>query len=158
MDITLGTPWGRVIEVLAVGFMLFVCWGERRQSAREEAFSFSVSLVLAVTVLVVPSFGPYNQVLLLPAFLIMLRERAPIWQRSFSARWMLLIVGVLLVWQWFWCTVLAGLSFILPLQMLVRFHQVPLWTVLLTPFAITGAMLIYGKQRIFAASGNAGKS
>jgi hypothetical protein len=158
LDMSLGPPWSRIVEVAAIVIMLGLCWRERRQPADSEAFAFAVAFVLAVTVFVVPSYGQYNQVLLLPALLIMLKERAAIWRKSPITRALLVMVVVLLGWQWFWCTVLAGLSFILPLATIDPFHQLPLWTVLLTPFGVAAAMLVYGKHRIFAASQQAGTS
>jgi hypothetical protein len=153
MDMEVGSPWSRVIELAALTAMIAVCWKERRQAANSEAFGFTVSLVLAITVLVVPSYGPYNQALLLPALLVMLKERFAIWHRSLVTRGLSAIVIGLLGWQWFWCAVLAGLSFVLPWETVERAHQVPLWTVLLTPFGVAVAMLVFGRQRIFDASG-----
>ena len=46
-------------------------WRLRRVSHQSDAFGIMLALVLAVTLVIVPTFAPYNQVLLLPAvFLI----------------------------------------------------------------------------------------
>ncbi len=152
MDIELGRPWGRLIELTALAGMIAVCWKERRQAANSEVFAFTVCLVLAITDLVVPSFGPYNQVLLLPALLVMLKKRRMIWRGSLGTRTLFIVVVGMLGWQWFWCGVLAGLSFILPVATVERVHTIPLYTVLVTPFVVAVAMLILGRRRIFDTS------
>ena len=153
MDMEIGSPWSRAIELAALAIMTAVCWKERREAANSEAFAFTVSLVLAITVLVVPSYGPYNQVLLLPALLVMLKERCAIWHRSLGTRALSAIVIGLLGWQWFWCALLATLSFVLPVGTVERAHQIPLWTILVTPLGVAAAMLVSGRQGIFDASG-----
>src|SRR5258708_14499826 len=46
----------------------------RRESATTAVFSRSLALVLALTVVIVPMFAIYNQVLLLPAILALLHS------------------------------------------------------------------------------------
>ncbi len=150
-QLEIGFPWSRVIELFGLAIVARICWRERRQAADSEAFAFSLSLVLAITILVVPSYGPYNQALLLPAFLIMLKERREIWARSPASRVLCVILIGLFCWQWLWCMVLSSLSFVLPLASVERWTQMPLWTVLLCPLAVAGAMLSCGLQRTFAA-------
>ena len=56
--------------------------------------------MLALTVLIVPMFAPYNQVLLAPAILALLRSEAlrePILPAIRAAR---VVGGILLVWPW----------------------------------------------------------
>ncbi|MGA9527743.1 MAG: glycosyltransferase family 87 protein [Terriglobales bacterium] len=145
-------PWSRIWELLALGLMAAVCWISRHAQADSEAFAFVTSLVLAVTVLVVPSYGPYNQPLLMPAILILLRDRQTIWRKSAANRLLLLILIVLLVWPWLACVVLSGLSFILPLQTVEKGSLMPVWTLLLIPVAVAAAMLVYAGQRTFTTS------
>jgi len=151
-QLEIGFPWSRVIELVALAIVFGICWKERRQRANSEAFAFCLSLVLAATILVVPSYGPYNQALLVPAILMMLKERREIWARSGANR----VLGVVLIglfcWQWLWCMVLSSLSFVLPMEVVERGMQLPLWTLLLSPLGVAGAMLSCGLQRTFAAS------
>ena len=93
--------------------MMGVCWSDRRQAASSNAFAGTLSLVLATTVLIVPTYGPYNQVLLMPAVLIMLKEGWAIWQRSVANRALSVFTAGLVVWPWIASIVLAGLSFVL---------------------------------------------
>ena len=54
-----------------------VCiWPVRREPATSQAFGRVFCLVLALTVMIVPMFAPYNQVLLVPAILALLQSEA----------------------------------------------------------------------------------
>jgi hypothetical protein len=97
---TVGLVGGQILAVLAVLACGTVLWGLRREEPEAPGFSAAIALVLALTVLVIPMYAPYNQVLLLPAILLLVRERAAFISRS-RARRLAYGVGALLVgWQW----------------------------------------------------------
>lgn len=158
MDELIGAPWSRALELLAFAVMIGACWRERRQAANTEEFGFMLSLVLATTVLLVPTYGPYNQVLLIPALLIMLKEGRTIWQRSVANRVLSVITIGLIVWPWLSSVALAGLSFVLPPETVERGWAIPFWTALLTPMGVVALMLVHYYQRTFAASARPGSS
>jgi hypothetical protein len=83
--------------VVACGFLL---WKLRAVSADEQNFGLAISLVLALTVLVVPMYAPYNQVLLLPAILVLARDRTLFTSRSRGVRFLYLAAAFALAWQW----------------------------------------------------------
>jgi hypothetical protein len=157
-DELVGALWGRALEVSAIAVLTVACWRERRQAANSDAFAFTLSLVLAITILVVPSYGLYNQVLLIPALLIMLKDRQTIWQRSMTNRLLSVIVISLICWPWLSGIVLAGLSFVLPGEIVERAWAVPLWTALQTPLAVSALMLLHYYQKTFAAPARRGSS
>ena len=97
---TLGRVGGQILAVLAVLACGLVLWRLRREQPEASGFNAATALVLALTVLVIPMYAPYNQVLLLPAILLLVRERAAFISRS-RARRLAYGVGSLLVgWQW----------------------------------------------------------
>src|SRR5208337_2188368 len=136
LDELMGAFWSRALELLAFALTIGACWRERRQAANTGAFAFTLSLVLATTMLLVPSYGPYNQVLLIPALLIMLHERRAIWQRSVANRALSAIAIALISWPWVSSIALAGLSFILPPETVERGWAIPFWTALQTPLTV----------------------
>jgi hypothetical protein len=70
----LSTPWDWLATILALAIVANYCWRVRRQPANSPAFAVALSLVLALTVLIVPALGqPFNYVLLLPAVLLTIR-------------------------------------------------------------------------------------
>jgi hypothetical protein len=72
----------------------------RDEPADAEAFGRAAALVTALTVLVVPMYAPYNQVLLLPAILVLLRDRTLLTSRSRAMRFGYLAGTLALAWQW----------------------------------------------------------
>ncbi len=151
LDEMIGAPWSRMVEVAAVAAFIVAGWKQRRQEVNTDAFAFMLSLALAVTILVTPTYGLYNQLLLIPALLIMLKERRTIWQRSVANRTLSAIAIALICWPWISSIALAGLSFILPPETVERGWAIPLWTALQTPLAVSALMLVHYCQRTFAA-------
>jgi len=153
-----GPLLGRTLEVLAFVLLVRLCWRERGHAANTKAFACMVSLVLALAVLLVPTYSVYNQVLLIPALLVLVEARRALWRRGFASRFLLLAVAVLVAWPWIASVVLAGLSFVLPQATVGRAWAVPFWTVLLVPVGVAALMLVYVAQQTFAGSAEAGTS
>jgi hypothetical protein len=153
LESVLPYPWGRLLEVLFAGITAVVCWKQRKQAENTGAFQSSACLVMALTVLTVPTFSLYNQALLLPAILLIARDRRMIWGRNLVSRALLIAVTVLLAWPWFCCTALAALSFVLSQETVERAWAAPLWTVPQIPLGVAALMLLhhYQNQKIFAA-------
>jgi hypothetical protein len=63
-------------------------------------FGRAVALVMAFTVLVVPMYAPYNQVLLLPAILTSFRDRKLLVSRAQSVRFVFQAGALAVAWQW----------------------------------------------------------
>ncbi len=158
LDTLLGPPWSRALELAAFAAVLGVFWRERRQAANARAFAFTLSLALAATILLVPSFAAYNQVLLIPALLVLVKERRTIWQRGVGNRLLVAVTAGLVVWPWISSTVLAGLSFILPPETVERAWALPFWTVTQIPVGVAALMLVFYYQRTFAAPTGPGSS
>jgi Glycosyltransferase family 87 len=151
MDNLFGSPWSWVLELLACTTVISICWRERRQPANTASFVFTVSLALAATVLIVPTCANYNQVLVIPAVLVLAKERHRIWRRSFTNRILFLIVGFLVLWPWLSSTTLVALSFLLPRATVDRAWALPFWTVIQIPVAVVALMLAYYRQTSFAS-------
>jgi Glycosyltransferase family 87 len=149
LDELIGPPWSRMLEVAAVVVLIGVCWRERLHAANTSAFAFVLSLVLAVTILVTPTYGPYNQILLIPALLIMLKNRGTLWQKGIVNRSLAVITIGLVCWPWISSIVLAALSFVLPLETVERAWAVPFWTALQTPLAVCALMLVHYYQAYY---------
>jgi hypothetical protein len=89
-----------ILEAIAIISCAPVLWKLRRHSADSLSFSEAAALVLALTVLVVPMYAPYNQILLLPAILLLARERVAVRLRS-KAFYLGYRIGALAIgWQW----------------------------------------------------------
>jgi hypothetical protein len=120
-----------LFAILACGLLLFRF---RRQAASEQGFISFTALVLALTVLVVPMYAPYNQLLLLPSILLLVRERAASPSRVFR---LLYFAGVLFVaWQWLASLCLAAGYRLASQQWSLDRWAWPLFTTLTVPIWI----------------------
>jgi hypothetical protein len=158
LDGLIGKPWSWFFEIAAAAALLNACWRERRNKADTERFGFTVSMILAGTILLIPTSAQYNQVLLIPALLMIVKERRLIWGRGVLHRAFLLMTIILTVWPWVSAGVLAGLSFVLPPPAIERAWAVPLWTTVQTPVMVAALMLFHYYQGTFGASREAGTS
>jgi hypothetical protein len=91
---------GKILAVVAAVASSSVLWRQRGVVNSAAGFGQATALVLALTVLVVPMYAPYNQVLLLPAILVLVRDRTIFFSRSRGVRLLYLSGTVTLAWQW----------------------------------------------------------
>ena len=97
---SLGLIGAEILSVIAVLACVPVLWKVREERADTPGFSAVTALVLALTVLIIPMYAPYNQVLLLPAILQLVRERTFFLSQSRALR-LVYATGVFaLAWQW----------------------------------------------------------
>jgi hypothetical protein len=138
---TLITPgWGKVLSLMIVVSLACICWRLRHENANSFAFALVSSLVLAATVVIVPMVAPYNQALLLPGILLLVREGARIWSKNRLARLSCLAAAFLVLWPWAATVSLALASIALPMASLQRAWAVPLYTSLGIPLGILGLL------------------
>jgi len=131
---TLITPeWGRPLAGLVLLALAVLCWRFRRAPIGSSAFNRMLALVLAVTVVIVPKAAPYNQVLLLPGFLLLVQGWETLWQKSVQMRLILMICGLLIFWPWLAASALTIAWFFLPAEAVQNAWAVPLWTILAIP-------------------------
>ncbi|HTC56494.1 MAG TPA: glycosyltransferase family 87 protein [Candidatus Sulfotelmatobacter sp.] len=95
-----GRLGGQILAAIAVIACVPLLWKLRVRAADASGFSCATALTLALAVLVVPMYAPYNQVLLLPAILLLVRERAAFLSRSRGRRLACRLGALVLGWQW----------------------------------------------------------
>jgi hypothetical protein len=106
-------------------------------------------------VLGAPTFSLYNQVLLLPAVLLLVRERRALWERSLVYRVLMVATAALLMWSYLSAALLAALSLVLPQDVVQTAWTLPAWTVLLLPVGVAALVLLASYQRLFAGESGA---
>lgn len=160
MDRWMGSPspLSRALELLVLAAVLAACWRERRHAANTADFTMTLCLVLASTILLIPTYAPYNQVLLIPALLVVVRERRAIWRRSVANRVLIVFTAGFVFWPWISSAALAALSLFLPLGTVERGWAIPFWTSLQLPVGVAGLMLVHYYQRVFTAPVSGGVS
>ncbi len=99
-------PWGgSFLAALAALMGCSLLWRFRTATVGSEDFGRAVALVMALTLLIIPMDSPYNQVLLLPAILLLARERRRL--TSDSPLVCILYFGGAFALAWGWLASLA---------------------------------------------------
>ena len=149
----LTTAWlGKILAAVAVLSVVIMGWKVRRAPHDSAAFSTMLALVLAVTLVIVPSFAPYNQVLLLPAVFLIVRSWKDLWSRGSLTR-MACAVGLLVVgWPWLAsCGLMLASRFVSP-SSLQRAWTIPLYTSLGIPLVVLGLLSLCARDRLQTSS------
>ncbi len=143
-----GSIVGRILEAVSVILCAICIWPVRIQPATSPAFGRALSLVLALTVLIVPMFAPYNQVLLVPAILALLQSETshdPILPAIRLAR---AVGGILVLWPWI-ATLGLALAFVwLSAAVRDRVWPMPFYSNFMVPVFVFGLTLLntWGSQ------------
>ena len=135
----LATPAiGALLAALVVAGVALICWRARSVSAVDEQFIWATSLVLAVTVVVIPTIAPYNQLLLLPGSFCLWRA----WRQNLKVNSAIRILRILaagcVIWPWVTVTILAMVSFFTSAGQ--HYWQLPLWTSFFIPITIAACL------------------
>jgi len=139
---------GVLLTVAALILVAIICWNARNVQALDREFCWTTSLVLAVTVVVIPTIAPYNQPLLVPgALLVSVSWMGEHWSEllrtNLFTRIFRGVAAVCLLWHWISAAVLAAASFFSSRAQ--EFWRLPLWASILTPVALTvclGLMIV----------------
>ncbi len=133
------------LAVALVGLALVVWWRARRAEAGTFPFARAVALTLAITLLIIPTWAPYNQPVLLPAILLLLQYRAALWAAGRRwVRWVWVAAAGIIGWPW-----LAAGALLLALPFaggsccdsaVYRLDVLPLITSPFTPLAVLLAL------------------
>jgi Glycosyltransferase family 87 len=128
---------GAVIAIAGVG------WQLRRVTNDSVVFSTMLALVLAITLVIVPSFAPYNQILLLPAMFLIASAWGNLWSRNWLTRTACAVAVVIVFWPWL---ASAGLMLAWPFLSagsVPRAWAAPLYTSLGIPLVVLGLLTVY---------------
>ena len=157
MQKLVGKETGSIAAAVGFAAVLWVCWRERA-ATESRRFGLVTSVVLAFTVLLVPTFAAYNQVLLVPCVLLTLKEWGGLWRCGPGVRLLVVLTAALVCWPWSSSVVLAAISFLLPPEVVERAWAVPFWSSLFIPIGVAGVMLLCLRRNTFADSVGAGTS
>lgn len=149
----LATPvLGKILNGAAVLAVVLAGWRVRHASQDSQAFGTMLALVLALTLVIVPSFAPYNQVLLLPAVFLIAISWRELWGRGGFSR-LACGVGLLVVaWPWMASCGLMLASRFLPPSSIQKAWALPLYTSLGIPLVVLGLLSLCARDRLKASS------
>jgi hypothetical protein len=127
---------GLLLSALLLIALAVVCWRARRASAGDPAFALISSSVLGVTVVVIPMTSLYNQILLLPAVLLLVRHAGFLWRKDPLTRLLCAISALLMVWPWLAALILSLGWIVLPADLVQKAWAAPLWTSMAIPVGV----------------------
>lgn len=135
LDVLLTPGLGRIASALVVLWVALVCWRRRKVAVDSDEFALCLSLVLAATVVVIPTFAPYNQLLLLPAIFLIIQSSARLREKSASRAISMISLGLIL-WPWVAAVALVVASFFVRSPAVQVAWAVPLYTSLAIPLGV----------------------
>lgn len=138
----LGSILGRVVEVICLLGCGISAWRVRPEPASSVAFGRVFGLVLALTVVVVPMFAPYNQVLLTPAILTLVRRASSADPILPALRLAHSIAGIALVWPWIATLGLSAAYMWLTPALRQKVWPMPFYSNFILPVFIFGLALL----------------
>jgi hypothetical protein len=156
-EFVLGSFAGWIVSAILLVLSVVTCWRARCESATSQAFALATTLLLATTVLLLPStIAIYDQFLLLPAALWLYTNRSLILRGSMVFRMLTLITVAAVAWQWFWSLALILIHWMAPsLARGPAILLLPFRTAASTPFAITAMLCFVAYQKIRTQPGHA---
>ena len=140
-----GSVIGRILEAPSVIACAACVWQVRRDPADSAEFGRATAVVLALTVVVVPMFAPYNQVLLVPAVLALVRSTTSKTPILPAVKLACMVGAVLLVWPWIATLGLTVAHFCLAPErrnLLWSAWQLPLYSNFVVPIFAFGLALV----------------
>jgi hypothetical protein len=138
---------GQILAAVAVLACGAILWKLRREPAETSSFATGTALVFALVVLVVPMSASYNQLLLLPAILLLVRERASFSSRS-RVRRLAYSLGVLMVgWQWAASLCLTVAYLLFSRTWALKGWQWPFYATFALPVWVFALVLFYAQER-----------
>jgi hypothetical protein len=136
LDVWFTPTWGPIVAAFVLVAVLALCWKHRWQASDSPDFMVVTSLVLAATLVIIPTLAPHAQVLLLPGILCLLQRRTLPSSTGTLRRVVLAGTWTLLAWPWIaaFALLLAAMKF--PARDLLRFWELPLYTSPILPVAL----------------------
>jgi len=145
LDVELTPLVGKMVATVLVAALLLWAWRLRRSDAQTPDFAWLLASTMATTLAAIPMFAPYNQLLLIPALMAIVRTVET--QRK-SSRWSRLLLGLTAVsvfWPWAASFALTVSLLFLPAAEVQKAWLAPLFTNFAIPTCTVG--LLWLNQR-----------
>jgi hypothetical protein len=137
LDVALTTTTaGRIVSTIVAAVLIVFLWRLRREAAGSAEFQWSIAAVLGTTLVIIPMFAPYNQILLVPCVMLMVKEVCRIWGANRLSRFFFVVTAASIAWPW---TAAFGLSIallFLPTGTVQRAWWLPFTTTLMIPISL----------------------
>lgn len=142
LDVVLAAGAGKWVGITIVLMLLVPLWRLRRAPANGPHFALALALAMAATLVVIPTYAPYNQLLLIPSLMMVLGQDDPLWRRGPLIKTMASITALCVFWPWIAAAMLdVALLFYAPARV-EKAWAIPLFTSLIIPLVVLGLTVI----------------
>jgi Glycosyltransferase family 87 len=155
LDVLLTPLWGRSVAGILIIVMLIFVWELRLAGEGSVEFRWSLCLMLATTLLVIPMFAPYNQLLLLPVAMLIVRALGRLTHHRLS-RFLLGMAAISVLWPWLAAAGLVMALWFLPAPSVQREWVLPLLTNFAIPVTLW-ALVLAARGNLCARDSDASK-
>lgn len=126
----------RMAEILGgalIVLLVVVCWRWRKAATGSEQFGWALAWVATVTIVILPKLAAYNQLLLIPALLVLARRHANLPRAGFWLRAVTKGAFACQIWQWLAATALSLCSLLFAATRFREIAEAPMYTLLVLP-------------------------
>jgi hypothetical protein len=140
---------GEIAAALLLALLAAICWRWRKERAGSARFGWAIVLALTINLTILNKIAPYNEVLLIPALLVLPGEVGKV---GLAARAVVKATFACQIWQWLTALLLAAGSYLIPVERLQWAVQIPLYTIFaLTPLTLLSVLLCLPRAGIEAS-------
>jgi hypothetical protein len=135
-DVLFGPCLGRIVTSLLVIVAVVVSWRSRSKMESSPEFAFASCFILATTAAIVPTFAPYNQLLLFPGLLFLIQHRRSL---SPKKRWQKILLSIAvfaICWQWIAAIVLSVIYCFVSKAFVERMWEAPFYASIPLPMIL----------------------
>jgi hypothetical protein len=144
---------GRLVTLSLICLLMVLLWRWKGSEARSETFNLGIAWVAAVTLAVLPKLAAYNQLLLIPALMVLLVRWQDILNGGLITRSLAKAALASQLWQWMAALGLAVCFLAISPRVARRAAEAPLYTLLALPPLLLAAVALLTVSPRFA-SGN----
>jgi hypothetical protein len=134
-QVLLPSALATTVAALLIAWLSVQCWRWREATAGSEDFGWALASISAVTLAVIPKLAAYNELLLVPALLVLMTHYNRLVHRL--ARALSMGAFACQIWQWLAASMLAFCSLLISATRLRIAAELPMYTLLaLVPLAL----------------------
>jgi hypothetical protein len=142
LDVALSPLWGRIAAACLAAMLLMFAWRNRHASEGTRTFQWTLCFALATTLLVIPMYAPYNQLLLVPGVMLAVRMRRKLWDKSRVNRFFLALSAFSVSWPFLAAVCLVIALVFLPGPTVQKAWGLPFYPIFAIPITIYALLLI----------------
>lgn len=142
LDVGLGAETGKFLTALMLAALGIFLWLRRRDSQSSPGFAQTFAVVLAFSLVVIPTYAPYNQLLLLPALMLIVNWLPGLWRKDMLQRMLVVITAVAVLWPWVAAILLDGALLLYPAHRVQGSWSLPLYTSLAIPVTVLALLTL----------------